>query len=104
MATAGQTQCADRRRLTPAPSIRSRCIHAVTAGQTGLTKRAPTSVVLDDLLGHQAPERFMLAWLMGRIGDRSFPAPICCYGQRSIAGRWAERGDVPQWPELQGGA
>jgi hypothetical protein len=37
-----------------------------------MTARAPTSVVLDDLLGHDAPERVTLRWLMGRLGDRSF--------------------------------
>jgi hypothetical protein len=34
--------------------------------------RAPTSAVLDDLLGHEAPEQVTLGWLMGRLGDRSF--------------------------------
>jgi hypothetical protein len=37
-----------------------------------MTARAPTSVVLDGLLGHGAPERVTLGWLMGRLGDRSF--------------------------------
>jgi hypothetical protein len=33
---------------------------------------APTSVVLDDLLGREAPEQVTLGWLMGRLGGRSF--------------------------------
>jgi len=37
-----------------------------------MTPRAPTSVVLDDLLGREAPEHVTLGWLMGRLGDRSF--------------------------------
>jgi hypothetical protein len=37
-----------------------------------MTGRAPTSVVLDDLLGPEAPEQVTLGWLMGRLGDRSF--------------------------------
>ncbi len=37
-----------------------------------MTPRAPTSVVLDGLLGHEAPERVALGWLTGRLGDRSF--------------------------------
>ncbi len=37
-----------------------------------MTARAPTSVVLDSLLGHDAPEQVTLAWLMGRLDDRSF--------------------------------
>lgn len=39
---------------------------------TRMTARAPTSVVLADLLGHQAPEQVTLGWLMGGLGDRSF--------------------------------
>jgi hypothetical protein len=37
-----------------------------------MTARAPTSVVLEGLLGPEAPERVTLGWLMGRLGDRSF--------------------------------
>lgn len=37
-----------------------------------MTGRAPTSVVLDDLLGPEAPEQVTLGWLMDRLGDRSF--------------------------------
>jgi hypothetical protein len=37
-----------------------------------MTGRAPTSVVLDGLLGREAPEHVTLGWLMGRLGDRSF--------------------------------
>ena len=37
-----------------------------------MTPRAPTSVVLDGLLGHEAPEQVTLGWLMGGLGDRSF--------------------------------
>jgi hypothetical protein len=37
-----------------------------------MTERAPTSVVLDDLLGHEVPEQVTLGWLMDRLGDRSF--------------------------------
>jgi hypothetical protein len=37
-----------------------------------MTERAPTSVVLDDLLGQDAPEQVTLGWLMGRLGERSF--------------------------------
>src|SRR3712207_2327774 len=37
-----------------------------------MTPRAPTSVVLDGLLGHGAPEQVTLGWLMDRLGDRSF--------------------------------
>ena len=37
-----------------------------------MTSRAPTSVVLDGLLGDDAPDRVTLGWLMGRLGDRSF--------------------------------
>ena len=37
-----------------------------------MTARAPTSVVLDGLLRHEAPERVTLGWLMGGLGDRSF--------------------------------
>src|SRR5215211_2526556 len=37
-----------------------------------MTARAPTSVVLDDLLGPEAPAQVTLGWLMGRLGDRSF--------------------------------
>jgi hypothetical protein len=37
-----------------------------------MTERAPTSLVLDDLLGPEAPERVTLGWLMSRLGDRSF--------------------------------
>jgi hypothetical protein len=33
---------------------------------------APTSVVLDGLLGPEAPEQVTLGWLLGRLGDRSF--------------------------------
>ena len=39
---------------------------------TRVTERAPTSAVLADLLGHQAPEQATLGWLMDRLGDRSF--------------------------------
>ena len=39
---------------------------------TRMTPRAPTSVVLDGLLGHEAPEQVTLGWLMGGLGDRSF--------------------------------
>jgi hypothetical protein len=37
-----------------------------------MNPRAPTSVVLDGLLGHEAPEQVTLGWLMGGLGDRSF--------------------------------
>jgi hypothetical protein len=37
-----------------------------------MTARAPTSMVLDSLLGPEAPEQVTLGWLMGRLGDRSF--------------------------------
>ena len=37
-----------------------------------MTARAPTSVVLADLLGHQAPEQVTLGWLLDGLGDRSF--------------------------------
>ena len=37
-----------------------------------MTERAPTSVVLDDLLGHEVPVKVTLGWLMDRLGDRSF--------------------------------
>jgi hypothetical protein len=37
-----------------------------------MTARAPTSVVLDELLGPEAPEQVTLGWLLGRLGDRSF--------------------------------
>jgi hypothetical protein len=37
-----------------------------------MTGRAPTSVVLDGLLGREAPEQVTLGWLTGRLGDRSF--------------------------------
>jgi hypothetical protein len=37
-----------------------------------MTTRAPTSVLLDDLLGREAPEQVTLGWLVGRLGDRSF--------------------------------
>ena len=37
-----------------------------------MTARAPTSVVLDGLLGDEAPEQVTLGWLAGRLGDRSF--------------------------------
>jgi hypothetical protein len=39
---------------------------------TRVTARAPTSVVLADLLGHQAPEQVTLGWLLDGLGDRSF--------------------------------
>jgi hypothetical protein len=34
--------------------------------------RAPTSAVLDSVLGPEAPERETLGWLMDRLGHRSF--------------------------------
>jgi len=37
-----------------------------------MTARAPTSVVLDGLLGHQAAEQVTLGWLLDGLGDRSF--------------------------------
>ena len=37
-----------------------------------MTARAPTSVVLDGLLGPEAPEQVTLGGLMDRLGDRSF--------------------------------
>jgi hypothetical protein len=37
-----------------------------------MAARAPTSTVLNDLLGPEAPERMTLEWLMDRLGDRSF--------------------------------
>jgi hypothetical protein len=37
-----------------------------------MTARAPTSAVLDGLLGPEAPGQVTLGWLMGRLGDRSF--------------------------------
>jgi hypothetical protein len=37
-----------------------------------MTARAPTSIVLNDLLSHEAPEQVTLGWLMARLGDRSF--------------------------------
>ncbi len=40
--------------------------------QLCMTTRAPTSVVLTDLFGHEAPEQVTLAWLLDRLGDRSF--------------------------------
>ena len=39
---------------------------------TRVTARAPTSAVLDGLLGREAPERVTLGSLMGGLGDRSF--------------------------------
>jgi hypothetical protein len=39
---------------------------------TRMTERALTSVVLDGLLGPEAPERVTLGWLVGGLGDRSF--------------------------------
>ena len=37
-----------------------------------MTARAPNSVVLDELLGPEAPEQVTLGWLLGRLRDRSF--------------------------------
>lgn len=37
-----------------------------------MTTRAPTSVVLDDMLSATPAEHITLDWLMGRLGDRSF--------------------------------
>jgi hypothetical protein len=37
-----------------------------------MTARAPTSIVLNDLLGREVPEQVTLGWLMGQLGDRSF--------------------------------
>ena len=37
-----------------------------------MIERAPTSVVLDDLFGHEVPKQVTLGWLMGRLGNRSF--------------------------------
>ena len=37
-----------------------------------MTARAPTSVVLDGLLGPEAPEQVTLGWLLDGLGDRSF--------------------------------
>jgi hypothetical protein len=37
-----------------------------------MTARAPTSAVLDDLLGGAAAGQVTLDWLVGRLGDRSF--------------------------------
>jgi hypothetical protein len=37
-----------------------------------MTKRPPTSVVLDDMLSATPAEHITLDWLMGRLGDRSF--------------------------------
>ena len=37
-----------------------------------MTPRAPTSVVLDGLLGPEAPEQVTLGWLLDGLGDRSF--------------------------------
>jgi hypothetical protein len=37
-----------------------------------MTTRAPTSVVLDDMLSATPGEHVTLDWLMGRLGDRSF--------------------------------
>jgi hypothetical protein len=34
--------------------------------------RAPTSIVLSDLLGDAPAEQVTLEWMMGRLGDRSF--------------------------------
>jgi hypothetical protein len=37
-----------------------------------MTARAPTSIVLRDLLSQETPEQVTLGWLMARLGDRSF--------------------------------
>jgi hypothetical protein len=37
-----------------------------------MNTRAPTSVVLDSLLGPEAPAQVTLGWLMGQLGSRSF--------------------------------
>jgi len=37
-----------------------------------MTARAPTSAVLDGLLGPEAPEQVTLGWLVDGLGDRSF--------------------------------
>lgn len=37
-----------------------------------MTARAPTSVVLDDMLSAMPAQHVTLDWLMGRLGDRSF--------------------------------
>jgi hypothetical protein len=34
--------------------------------------RVPTSIVLSDLLGRDAPEQVTLTWLMGQLSERSF--------------------------------
>jgi hypothetical protein len=73
------------RQLAQAPSARYRCIHPVRVGQTCTTKHALTCVVLDDLLGHKAPEQVSLAWLMGRLGDRSFGIALLLLAPLGIA-------------------
>lgn len=50
--------------MTAAPS--QVCFHP------DMTTRAPTSVVLDDMLSAAPTEHVTLDWLMGRLGDRSF--------------------------------
>ncbi|RKK02188.1 exopolysaccharide biosynthesis protein [Pseudoroseomonas wenyumeiae] len=37
-----------------------------------MTARAPTSIVLRDLLSQETPEQVTLGWLMSQLGDRSF--------------------------------
>ncbi len=49
-----------------------------------MTTRAPTSVVLDDLLGPEAPEQVTLGWLMGRLGDRSFGIVLLLLARRLL--------------------
>jgi hypothetical protein len=44
------------------------------------TPRAPTSVVLNDLLGEAPAKDATLGWLMGRLGDRSFGIVLLLLG------------------------
>ena len=45
-----------------------------------MTARPPTSELLADLLGHQAPERVTLGWLVEGLGDRSFGVVLLVLG------------------------
>ena len=53
---------------------------------TRVTARAPTSVVLADLLGHQALEQVTLGWLLDGLGDRPGPGrkPRLSEAERSV--------------------
>lgn len=64
--------------------------------------RAPTSVVLEDLLGEACAEKVTLDWLMGRLGRRSFGLVLLLLGLLGmLPGVSAAAGVLLMIPALQ---